>query len=145
MRAILFIGLSADGQVTWALDMAELAAAFTPRTRALIVNTPHNPTGKAGPSANTPPLICTRSSPETSSSRLPALLVHGRSGVAGDGWQVLGHPRAVVIADEVYEDLVYDGRQHVRIASLPGMWDRTLTVSRSHAAQCGQSISIEPI
>ena len=35
---------------------------------------------------------------------------------------------AVVISDEVYEWLVYEGNEHVRMASLPGMWDRTITI-----------------
>lgn len=38
------------------------------------------------------------------------------------------YPRCVVIADEVYENLTYDGVPHVRIATLPGMWERTLTL-----------------
>lgn len=36
--------------------------------------------------------------------------------------------QAMVIADEVYENLVYDGKQHVKIATLPGMWERTLSL-----------------
>ena len=42
---------------------------------------------------------------------------------------VLRHPRCLVISDEVYEHLVYDNKQHISPASLPGMWDRTITVS----------------
>jgi aspartate/methionine/tyrosine aminotransferase len=43
---------------------------------------------------------------------------------------VLAHPNCIVISDEVYQHLVYDGHKHVSIATLPGMWDRTMTVCR---------------
>lgn len=39
------------------------------------------------------------------------------------------HPRTIVLMDEVYEHLVYDGKKHFHFASLPGMWDRTITIS----------------
>jgi aspartate/methionine/tyrosine aminotransferase len=39
------------------------------------------------------------------------------------------HPRLMIVSDEVYEWLTYDGAEHIRLATLPGMWDRTLTVS----------------
>jgi hypothetical protein len=39
------------------------------------------------------------------------------------------HPDLIVVTDEVYENILFDSRTHVRIASLPGMWDRALTVS----------------
>lgn len=50
---------------------------------------------------------------------------------------LLRHDHVSAIMDEVYENLVYDGKEHVRLASLPDMWDRTLTVS-----SCGKTFSI---
>lgn len=81
-------------------DEAELRAAFTARTRAILVNTPHNPTGKC----------FTRAELET----IAALCIE--RGV-------------VAITDEVYEHLVYDDHEHVRLATLPGMGERTITLS----------------
>jgi aminotransferase len=83
----------------WRFDPDALAAAFGPRTRAVVVNTPHNPTGK----------VFTRAELE----QIAALCQR---------WN------AVAITDEIYEHLVYEG-EHVRIATLPGMWDRTITIS----------------
>jgi N-succinyldiaminopimelate aminotransferase len=83
----------------WRFDPDELRRAFGPRTRAIVLNTPHNPTGK----------VFAREELEL----IAALCVE--------------HD-VVCIADEVYEHLVYEG-QHVPIASLPGMRERTLTVS----------------
>ena len=84
----------------FAIDEALLRAAFSDRTRVVLLNSPHNPTGK----------VFTR--PEL---ELVAALAreHG----------------ALVITDEVYEHLVFDGREHVPVATLPGMADRTLTIS----------------
>jgi N-succinyldiaminopimelate aminotransferase len=86
------------------LDEAALTAAFTDRTRLVLINTPHNPTGT----------VLTRDE----------LAVVARLAVAHD---------AVVVTDEVYEHLLLGGPgsrpQHVPIATLPGMADRTLTVS----------------
>jgi N-succinyldiaminopimelate aminotransferase len=83
----------------FALDPDELRAAVGPRTRALIVNTPHNPTGR----------VLTRDELEA---------------VAG----VCIEHDLVCISDEVYEHLVYDG-EHVPPATLDGMAQRTLTIS----------------
>jgi aspartate/methionine/tyrosine aminotransferase len=83
----------------WDFDADELSAAFSERTRAIIVNTPHNPTGK----------VFTRAELE-----LVAELC-----VRHD---------ALCITDEIYEHLVYSG-QHVPIATLPGMRERTVTIS----------------
>ena len=83
----------------WRWDPDELAAAFTPRTRALILNTPHNPTGKV-----------------FSSVELEAL---ARLCVAHD---------VVVISDEVYSQILFDGARHLPIATLPGMRERTITI-----------------
>src|SRR5205085_4648877 len=83
----------------WAFDPDELAAAFNRNTRAIIINTPHNPTGK----------VYTRSELE-----LIARLC-------------IDHD-AIAITDEIYEHLVYTGA-HVSIATLPGMAERTITIS----------------
>ncbi len=86
-----------DGRFTF--DPAELAEAFTPRTRAILVNTPHNPTGT----------VLTR-------QELTQIA------------ELCQKHDAVAISDEVYEDLTY-GAPHLSIASLPGMPDRTVTLS----------------
>jgi aspartate/methionine/tyrosine aminotransferase len=82
------------------LDPDELAAAFNDKTRAIIINTPHNPTGK----------VFTREE-----LTLIADLCQK--------WDV------IAITDEIYEHLVYDGAVHVRMADLPGMRERTVTIS----------------
>lgn len=84
----------------FALDEAALAACFTSRTRAVLLNTPHNPTGK----------VFTADELAVVARMCEA---HG----------------AFVVADEVYEHLTYDGARHVPIAGLPGMRERTLTLS----------------
>ncbi|MGH4010284.1 MAG: aminotransferase class I/II-fold pyridoxal phosphate-dependent enzyme, partial [Pseudonocardiaceae bacterium] len=89
----------ADGD-RFALDLDALAGAITPATRALILNSPHNPTGT----------VLRRDE----LGALSALAVE--------------HD-LLVIADEVYEHLVFDGAQHLPIATLPGMAQRTLSVS----------------
>jgi N-succinyldiaminopimelate aminotransferase len=83
----------------WGFDLEELAAAVTPRTRLVLLNSPHNPTGKV-----------------FSADELAGV---ARVCVAAD---------LLVVTDEVYEHLVFEGR-HVPLASLPGMRERTLTVS----------------
>ena len=83
----------------WSFDEAELRAAFGPRTRAIVVNTPHNPTGK----------VFTRGELELVASLCQE---HG----------------AIAITDEIYEHLVYRG-EHLSIATLPGMAERTITIS----------------
>ena len=84
----------------FALDREALAAAFTPRTRVVLLNTPHNPTGRVLTPAD-----------------LAAVADLARA-----------HD-AVVVSDEVYEHQTHDGRRHVPVATLPGMATRTLTVS----------------
>ncbi|HET9655817.1 MAG TPA: pyridoxal phosphate-dependent aminotransferase [Kineosporiaceae bacterium] len=84
----------------YGLDPDALAAAFTPRTRLVLLNTPHNPTGR----------VLSR----------PELDLIARLAVRHD---------VIVVADEVYEHLTFDGSEHVPIATLPGMADRTVTVS----------------
>jgi aspartate/methionine/tyrosine aminotransferase len=85
---------------TWSFDPDELAAAFNDRTKAIIINTPNNPTGK----------VFNRDELET----IAALCRK---------WD------AVAIADEIYEHIIYDGRQHLPIASIEGMADRTVTLN----------------
>src|SRR5258708_17749225 len=84
----------------WTFDPDELAAAFNARTRAVIINTQHNPTGKIFSREELTQIadLCQRYD-------------------------------AVAITDEVYEHIVYDGATHVRMATLPGMAERTLTIS----------------
>jgi L-glutamine---4-(methylsulfanyl)-2-oxobutanoate aminotransferase len=83
----------------WSIDPVELRAAFSERTAAVLVNTPHNPTGKMFTAEE-------------------LQLIAGLA-VEFD---------ALVITDEVYERITY-ARDHIRMATLPGMWDRTLTLS----------------
>jgi aspartate/methionine/tyrosine aminotransferase len=82
----------------WSFDPQELAAAFGPRTRGIILNTPNNPTGKV-----------------FSRAELDAIAELCRR------WD------AIAFSDEIYEHILYQG-SHVPIATLPGMGDRTVTV-----------------
>jgi len=84
----------------WTFDPDELAAAFGDKTRGIILNTPNNPTGK----------VFTRDELETI-----AMLCRK--------WDV------VAFSDEIYEHIVYDGAEHVPIATLAGMADRTVTIN----------------
>ena len=84
----------------FAVDEESLRAAFSDRTRLVLLNTPHNPTGK----------VFTRREIE-----LVCELARQH-----DAW---------VVTDEVYEHLVFDGLEHVPVATLPGMAERTLTIS----------------
>jgi aspartate/methionine/tyrosine aminotransferase len=97
-----------DETAKWELDMNKLEAAITPATKLMLINTPHNPTGK----------VFTLSELE----HVAAILRR--------------HPHVTAVTDEVYEKLVYDGREHIRLSSLPDMWDRTITVS-----SCGKTFS----
>lgn len=83
----------------FALDRAALERAVSPRTRAILINTPHNPTGK----------VFTR---DELAFIADLCVKHG----------------LIAITDEVYEHLVFEG-EHVRLATLPGMADRTITLS----------------
>lgn len=85
----------------WYFDKEELRKAFTPRTKMFLLNTPQNPTGKV---MNIEELS------------FIATLLHE-------------NPNVVCVSDEVYSHLTYDDNKHISIASLPGMQDRTLTVS----------------
>jgi aminotransferase len=84
----------------WSFDMAQLEAVVTPRTKAILINTPANPSGKVFSSVE--------------------LL------------QLAGFAERhdlFVFTDEMYEHFVFDGREHVSMATLPGMQERTITVS----------------
>ncbi|RME12595.1 MAG: aminotransferase class I/II-fold pyridoxal phosphate-dependent enzyme, partial [Ardenticatenia bacterium] len=81
-------------------DPDELRAAFSARTKAIVVNTPHNPTGHVFTEEEL---------------RLIAELCQEHDVVA--------------VTDEVYEHIVFEGHRHVRLATLPGMWERTITIS----------------
>ncbi|MEO6778034.1 MAG: aminotransferase class I/II-fold pyridoxal phosphate-dependent enzyme [Gemmatimonadaceae bacterium] len=83
----------------WDLDIERLAASITPRTRALVLNTPHNPTGK----------------------------VFSRAEVSAIAELAQRHD-FLVFTDEIYEHLVYAGHHH-SIATWPGMRERTVTIS----------------
>jgi N-succinyldiaminopimelate aminotransferase len=93
------VPLVADGD-RFTLDVDALASAITPATKALLLNSPHNPTGT----------VLRRCELEA----LAALAVE--------------HD-LLVITDEVYEHLVFDGAPHLPIATFPGMAQRTLSVS----------------
>jgi aminotransferase len=84
----------------WGFDPDELTAAFSSRTRAVVLNSPHNPTGKVFDVEEL--------------ARIAELCVE--------------HD-AIAITDEIYEHITYDGRPHVPIATLPGMRERTVTIS----------------
>jgi aminotransferase len=84
----------------WTFDETELRAAFTGRTRAVIINSPNNPTGKVF------------SAEELS--------------VVAD---LCVRYEALAITDEIYEHITYDGVRHVPMATIPGMRDRTITIS----------------
>lgn len=86
----------------FALDLDELASLFNARTKLVLLNTPHNPTGK----------VFTR-------AELEALAA------------LCQRHDVIVIADEVYEHLTFGDARHLPIASLPGMRERTITLSSS--------------
>lgn len=84
----------------FAIDVEALRRVVTPKTRALILNSPHNPTGAVASDAEL--------------RAIAALAVEHN---------------LLVIADEVYEQLVFDGRKHLPVAGYPGMAGRTVTIS----------------
>lgn len=84
----------------YSIDMDELRSAFSNRTRLVLINTPHNPTGK----------VFTRDE-----LNLIALLCQEFN--------------AVAVTDEIYERILYDDLQHISMGSLDGMRDRTVTIS----------------
>lgn len=84
----------------FALDIDDLRNAITPRTKAIVLNTPHNPTGKV--------------------FTLTELTDIAELCIEHD---------LIAIVDEVYEHIVYPPARHIRMATLPGMADRTVTIS----------------
>ncbi len=84
----------------WTFDPDELAAAFTNQTRAIIINSPNNPTGKVFTADELESIatLCQR-------------------------WDVLA------VTDEIYEHIIYDGQRHVPMATIDGMADRTVTIN----------------
>ena len=91
----------------WTFDPDELAAAFSPNTKAIILNSPNNPTGKVFDRAE---LECIRD-----------LCVR---------WNVFA------ITDEIYEHMLYDGAEHISIAAVEGMRDRTITINALSKTYC---------
>ncbi|XP_076347474.1 kynurenine aminotransferase-like isoform X1 [Tachypleus tridentatus] len=83
----------------WILDPEELASKFTEKTKVIIVNTPHNPLGK----------VFTRSELQLIS-------------------ELCKKHNVICLMDEVYEHIVFSGSEHIRMATLPEMWERTITV-----------------
>ncbi|KAG8964966.1 hypothetical protein FRC03_001117 [Tulasnella sp. 419] len=91
--------LASPTSADWTIDFDELRNAITPRTKMIVVNTPHNPVGK----------VFTREELE----KIAAVAIEHN---------------VLVMSDEVYETLTFDNTEHIRIATLPGMWERTVTV-----------------
>jgi aminotransferase len=87
-------------ETNFTIRVADLEAALTPRTKALVIVTPNNPTGTVLPEATL---------------REIAALAQERD--------------LLVISDEIYEYYVYDGHRHISLASLPGMRERTITIN----------------
>jgi aspartate/methionine/tyrosine aminotransferase len=84
----------------WHFDRQRLAGLFGPKTKLLLINTPHNPTGK----------------------------VFSREELGFIGSLCQEHD-VIVLTDEVYDQIRFNGVEHVPIATLPGMWERTLTIN----------------
>lgn len=85
---------------TWEIDYDELAAAFNNKTKAIIINTPNNPTGKVFS--------------EKDLKFIADLCIK---------WDTYA------ITDEIYEHIIYDGNKHISLASIDGMADRTITIN----------------
>lgn len=83
----------------WVLDPEELASKFTSKTKLIIVNTPHNPLGKVF-------------------SRQELEMIA----------ELCKKHDVICIMDEVYEWIIYEGAKHIRMNTLPGMWERTITI-----------------
>ncbi len=95
---LLHPGFGPDGR--YGFDPDEFRAAFSPRTKLVLLNTPHNPTGK--------------------------VFTYDELSLIGS---VAEDHDVLVVTDEVYEHLVFSGAEHIPLATLPGMADRTLTIS----------------
>ncbi|MGI6605366.1 MAG: pyridoxal phosphate-dependent aminotransferase [bacterium] len=92
--------VSAREENGWVVDVADIEKALTPRTRMIIFNTPNNPTG----------------------------CVYPREVLQGIADLAIKHD-LLVFTDEIYEKIIYPGAQHISIASLPGMAERTITAN----------------
>jgi len=95
---VLRPGVGPDGR--YGFDPDELRSAFSSKTKLLLLNTPHNPTGK----------------------------VFTRDELTFIGDLAAEHD-VLIVTDEVYEHLVFSGAEHISMATLPGMAERTLTIS----------------
>ena len=95
----VYVPLQAGADGKWFLAPGDLEKAFNHKTKMLFLNTPHNPTGKVF----TPREL----------ERIAELCIR---------FDVLA------VSDEVYDRMVFDGREHCRLAAMPGMWDRTITL-----------------
>ena len=100
VRKVVTLRPPQPGQVGFQYDIDELRTAITDRTRLILLNTPHNPTGK----------------------------VFNRTELMQIAELALEHD-LLVLSDEVYEHLTFDGVEHVPIATLSGITDRTITIS----------------
>ncbi|CAG2189987.1 CCBL [Mytilus edulis] len=83
----------------WTFDTSQIREAFNSKTKAIVVNNPSNPLGK--------------------------VFTFDELNLISE---LCNEHDVMCIADEVYEWLIYDGKKHIRIATLPGMWDRTVTI-----------------
>jgi aminotransferase len=86
--------------ITWEMDFDRLRAAITPRTRALVINSPSNPCGK----------------------------IFTRAELEGIAALAIEHD-LFVLTDEIYEYFVFEGQSHISPATIPGMAERTITIS----------------
>lgn len=82
------------------IDLEKLDALITSKTKMIVLNTPHNPTGK----------------------------VFSRDELEQIAQVLRKHPHVLILSDEVYEFMAYDGLTHERIGSFPGMFDRTISL-----------------
>ncbi|KAF9795579.1 hypothetical protein SFRURICE_004951 [Spodoptera frugiperda] len=107
-RFIALAPKKTEGTITsadWVLDERELTSLFNERTKMIILNTPHNPIGK----------VFTKQELQLISD-------------------LCKKHNVLCLSDEVYEWMAYEPAQHIRIASLPGMWERTITVGSAGKA-----------
>lgn len=99
----------------WCWNTDELEAAFSPRTKLIVINTPNNPLGK----------------------------VYSRQELEQIANLCIKH-NTLCVSDEVYEHITYD-REHIRMATLPGMWERTITVGSAGKAFSSTGAKVEKI
>ena len=99
LRPVACVEGGVQSSASWKLDMDELSSKFSSKTKAIFLNNPNNPSGK----------------------------VFNAEELEGIGELCKKHD-VLVFADEVYEWLVYKPKSLVKMASLPGMWDRTITI-----------------